>query len=288
VRGNLRLEGSADDPILLESGDDDPWGLVVEGSVTMAHAVLSGAGTAIRVTGTGVARLECSHLVDNDVGIEYSGGSGASLDLRGVRLENRRRNLVVGDATGMSAGSPEGAQNVFVLPAADGGVNVELTQASAASLFLQGNAWLSTGAVLLRAGDADRLRASVIGPGADDVVLQPVLERLPADCDDLVAPPPPPDPISFSFARSVRNPARSSVAVDYALPAGFQDRVRLDVYDVRGARVARLLDGPGRAGRYEVLWRLQDDGGQRVSAGVYFLRLDAGPFGETRKVVVLR
>ena len=84
------------------------------------------------------------------------------------------------------------------------------------------------------------------------------------------------------------NADRAGLPVDYALPAGFQGHVRLDVYDVRGARVAHLLDEPGRPGRYDVVWRLQDDAGQRVSTGVYFLRLDAGPFAETRKVVVLR
>jgi hypothetical protein len=288
VRGDLLLEGSADDPVRIESGDGEPWGLVVEGSATMSHAELTGAGTALRVTGAGAVQLDCSRLSGNDVGIEYVGGGGASLNLRGVRLENRHRNLVVGEAAGLSAGSIEGAGNVFVLPAEDGGVNVERTQVSAAPLSLVGNAWLSVGGALLRADDADVLRASVIGPGADDVVLLPVLERLPEDCEDLVAPPPPPDPIAFSFARAMRNPARSALTVDYALPAGFQGRVRLDVYDVRGARVALLLDEPGRPGRYDVLWRLQDDAGQRVSTGVYFLRLDAGPFGETRKVVVLR
>ncbi len=41
-------------------------------------------------------------------------------------------------------------------------------------------------------------------------------------------------------------------------------------------------------GRYEVVWRGVDDAGRDVASGVYYCRIDAGDYRETRKIVYLR
>ena len=58
--------------------------------------------------------------------------------------------------------------------------------------------------------------------------------------------------------------------------------MRLTVLDVRGRRVATLVDGPLSAGRHEA--RL--DGS--LAAGVYIIRLEAGGTVITRQAVVVR
>jgi hypothetical protein len=50
-------------------------------------------------------------------------------------------------------------------------------------------------------------------------------------------------------------------------------RVTLDVHDMRGRLVVRLLDGIVPAGRREVPWTGRDRAGRDVAAGVYFYRL---------------
>jgi hypothetical protein len=49
-----------------------------------------------------------------------------------------------------------------------------------------------------------------------------------------------------------------------------------------------LIDEARAAGRYTEKWDGRDDAGRAVASGVYFYRVEAGAFGETRKMVLLR
>jgi hypothetical protein len=64
--------------------------------------------------------------------------------------------------------------------------------------------------------------------------------------------------------------------------------VTLDVYDVAGHRVARLLAGVRPAGGHELVWAGRDDAGHAVKAGVYYARLAASGTILTRKLILLR
>jgi DNA-binding NtrC family response regulator len=50
-------------------------------------------------------------------------------------------------------------------------------------------------------------------------------------------------------------------------------RVQVDVLDVKGARVARLLAGERGAGVFELVWNGSDDAGRPVASGIYLARL---------------
>lgn len=65
--------------------------------------------------------------------------------------------------------------------------------------------------------------------------------------------------------------------------------VSLFVYDLTGRVVDVLLDQePAQAGRNEVVWRGVDQTGRGLSSGIYFYRLDAGAYSETKRVVLLK
>jgi hypothetical protein len=67
------------------------------------------------------------------------------------------------------------------------------------------------------------------------------------------------------------NPLESSVTIGLALPAA--GNVSLDLYDVRGRRVATIASGPMSQGNHDVTWAGVDDSGAPVASGVYFLRV---------------
>lgn len=83
------------------------------------------------------------------------------------------------------------------------------------------------------------------------------------------------------------NPARGEFAVDYALHA--PARVRVELIDMAGRRVATLEDRERGAGTWRVAWSSRAVGAESIPPGVYFVRLRAGErvVGE-RKVAVLR
>lgn len=94
-------------------------------------------------------------------------------------------------------------------------------------------------------------------------------------------------PAATSLAANFPNPFNPSttIACDLAAPS----RVSLQVFDTAG-RLVRVLaaaqDLP--AGHHELTWNGRDDAGRIVAGGVYFYRLDAGSFHETRKMMLVK
>jgi hypothetical protein len=65
--------------------------------------------------------------------------------------------------------------------------------------------------------------------------------------------------------------------------------VRLELYDVRGGLVRRLVHGWMDPGEHEAAWDGRTEQGTPAAAGVYFYRLEAGTqFVKTRRMLLLR
>ena len=62
----------------------------------------------------------------------------------------------------------------------------------------------------------------------------------------------------------------------------------VDVFNVLGQRVTRLVDRTLAAGRHDVRWDGRDAGGRTVANGIYYLRLTAEGLHQSRKVVKLQ
>jgi photosystem II stability/assembly factor-like uncharacterized protein len=88
-------------------------------------------------------------------------------------------------------------------------------------------------------------------------------------------------PRTFEFQRNFPNPFRGETTFRFALPERVE--VGLTVYDAAGRRVAQLLDEPREAGIHQVKWNARG-----VASGVYFVRLDAGSFRQTQRVLLLK
>jgi flagellar hook assembly protein FlgD len=75
--------------------------------------------------------------------------------------------------------------------------------------------------------------------------------------------------------------------VRFAIPTAAA--VDIAVYDVHGRLIRNLMTHEDRsAGRYQVEWDGRDNGGAKVSSGVYFCRLQSGQFSATRKMMMVK
>ena len=92
---------------------------------------------------------------------------------------------------------------------------------------------------------------------------------------------------AFMLFPSYPNPFGEATTIRYSLPSA--GPVALRVYDVSGRVVKTLVDardvGPGE---HAVRWEGDNDSGEGVASGVYFYRIEAGPYAETRRMVLLR
>ncbi|MDH4036302.1 MAG: T9SS type A sorting domain-containing protein [Candidatus Krumholzibacteria bacterium] len=88
--------------------------------------------------------------------------------------------------------------------------------------------------------------------------------------------------------QNIPNPFNPSTEIRYTIARA--GPVWLVIYDVTGARVRELVAGrqEPRADGYRVTWDGTDDRGRRVASGVYYYRLVAGEFTQTRKMVLLK
>ncbi|HEY5132586.1 MAG TPA: FlgD immunoglobulin-like domain containing protein, partial [Candidatus Krumholzibacteriaceae bacterium] len=86
------------------------------------------------------------------------------------------------------------------------------------------------------------------------------------------------------------NPFNPSTVIPYAVPgdAGVRRSVLLAVYDVNGALVKTLVAGAVSGGRHEVRWDGQNERGESVSSGIYFMQLSADGHRDARKMILLR
>ncbi len=88
-------------------------------------------------------------------------------------------------------------------------------------------------------------------------------------------------PTTFSLDQNYPNPFNPSTRISWQSP--ISSHQTLKVYDVLGNEVATLVDDFRGAGRYEINF---DASG--LSSGIYFYKLQAGNFIETRKMILMK
>jgi len=90
----------------------------------------------------------------------------------------------------------------------------------------------------------------------------------------------------FRLGPASPSPFADATTLRFRVPE--RERVTLEVFNVRGQRVRRLVDEVFDAGVHVRRWDGRSDGGAAVSSGIYFYRLQAGELRATRKLVRVR
>jgi hypothetical protein len=91
-------------------------------------------------------------------------------------------------------------------------------------------------------------------------------------------------PKNFSLSQNYPNPFNPATSISYTIPqGGIQHAVSVRIYDLLGREVAILVDEIKPAGTYTMTWDAS-----RYASGVYFYRLQAGHFVDTKKLVLIK
>ena len=88
-------------------------------------------------------------------------------------------------------------------------------------------------------------------------------------------------PSMYSLGQNFPNPFNPSTVILYTLPSG--GLVTLRIFNLLGQEVALLVNERKEAGYYQATWSASN-----VPSGVYFYRLQAGEFVQTKKAILLK
>jgi hypothetical protein len=88
-------------------------------------------------------------------------------------------------------------------------------------------------------------------------------------------------PRTFELGQNYPNPFNPTTLISYQLPVASE--VSLKVYDVLGREVMTLVNGKQDAGSYNLNFNASN-----LSSGVYFYRLQAGSFVQTKKMMLVK
>jgi hypothetical protein len=93
-------------------------------------------------------------------------------------------------------------------------------------------------------------------------------------------------PEQYFLAQNYPNPFNPTTRVAFGLQQG--SHTTITVYNLLGQEVTELLDGYRAAGAHVVTWDGTDFQGRTVPSGIYFYRLQADEFTQTRKMVLMK
>ncbi len=93
-------------------------------------------------------------------------------------------------------------------------------------------------------------------------------------------------PVSYVLHPSQPNPFNPRTEIRYELPA--DGPVSITVYDVSGREIRVLVDEAKEAGTHSASWDGTDSQGQSLASGVYFYRLQAAGFTQTRRMTLVK
>ena len=88
-------------------------------------------------------------------------------------------------------------------------------------------------------------------------------------------------PLKFSIEQNYPNPFNPTTTIGWQSPVGSHQTLK--IYDVLGNEVVTLVNEFREAGRYEKTFNAS-----QLSSGIYFYKLQAGNFTETRKMILIK
>ncbi len=93
-------------------------------------------------------------------------------------------------------------------------------------------------------------------------------------------------PKKFAVEQNYPNPFNPTTKIRYALPE--PAKVKIVIYNSLGQKVRTLVSGEQTAGYYTAVWDATNDAGNRVSSGLYLLRIKAGEHQAFKKMMLMR
>ncbi|MEN3039084.1 MAG: T9SS type A sorting domain-containing protein, partial [Candidatus Kryptonium sp.] len=88
-------------------------------------------------------------------------------------------------------------------------------------------------------------------------------------------------PTSFALYQNYPNPFNPTTTIEFDLPK--ETNVKLEIFNLRGEKVAELINRKLESGRYSVVVEFKD-----MPSGIYFYKLTTNEFSDVKKMVLMK
>ena len=89
------------------------------------------------------------------------------------------------------------------------------------------------------------------------------------------------DAMSYSISSIYPNPFNPETTIEYVIPK--DEMVSVSIYDLQGRMVTSLSNGVQSAGYHSITWNASE-----MPTGLYFVKLVAGSYRETQKIMLIK
>jgi hypothetical protein len=93
-------------------------------------------------------------------------------------------------------------------------------------------------------------------------------------------------PSCYTLAQNYPNPFNPYTRIEFSLPR--RSFVTIDVFNILGARVKRLVNETLSAGQMAVIWDGRNERGSMAATGVYLYRITTEDFVQTKKMILVK
>jgi len=93
-------------------------------------------------------------------------------------------------------------------------------------------------------------------------------------------------PTSYAISQNYPNPFNSATKISFDVP--HLSHVSIEIFDIMGRRLVLIIDQDMPAGKYNIVWTGIDANGINAPSGVYFYKMKAEGFVESRKMMILK
>ncbi|MCI0448775.1 MAG: SBBP repeat-containing protein [Chlorobi bacterium] len=90
-------------------------------------------------------------------------------------------------------------------------------------------------------------------------------------------------PLGFSLEQNYPNPFNPMTKIRFNVASVLRTDIKLVIYDITGSEIAVLVNQPLQPGTYEAEWD-----GSNYPTGIYFYRITAGDYNETKKMMFIK
>ena len=93
-------------------------------------------------------------------------------------------------------------------------------------------------------------------------------------------------PKNFGISQNFPNPFNNQTNIEFQLAS--QSSIKIEIFNILGQKVKTLVKEDKSPGYYTIQWNGENDLGDKVNSGIYFIKFISDKFSDIKKMTLLK